>query len=150
MDNNAGAAVVGPDYLFEYENVAETPACGMVFSSCTARVGRLARVGVERVYETFDWFEYDYAEDGRVIGEQYPDGREIEYDYESTEGRLVRRRFPELDGASAHNFTRWDYDTAANGQHSEAVTAIHHELSSGPSLFAWADEMLTDAAGRWE
>ena len=27
MDNNAGAAVVGPDYLFEYENEAETPAC---------------------------------------------------------------------------------------------------------------------------
>jgi hypothetical protein len=29
-----------------------------------------------------------------------------------------------------------------------ALVAIHHELTSGTSLFAWADELLTDAAGR--
>jgi hypothetical protein len=37
---------------------------------------------------------------------------------------------------------------AANGQHAEDVVAIHHETTSGTSLFAWADEILTDAAGR--
>ena len=36
----------------------------------------------------------------------------------------------------------------AKGQHAEDVVAIHHETTSGTSLFAWADEILTDAAGR--
>jgi len=68
MDNNAGASVVGPDYQFEYQDTSMSPACGMTFSSCTARLGRLARVGVEASYASFDWFEYDYDADRRIIG----------------------------------------------------------------------------------
>jgi hypothetical protein len=51
-------------------------------------------------------------------------GREVSYEHDETSGLLVRRRFPEHDGASVHDFTRWDHDSSANAQHTETVVAI--------------------------
>ncbi|MBX7195525.1 MAG: hypothetical protein K1X94_25945 [Sandaracinaceae bacterium] len=103
---------------------------------------------METSYGIYDWFEYAYDVEGRVLGERYPDGRETSYEYETATGRLAAQRFPAVGGASVQNFTRNWYDNVVNGQHAERVIQIAHEFTAGTTAFAWASGMVSDAEGR--
>jgi RHS repeat-associated protein len=133
--------MLGQDYLFAYDNGDGTIPC-LTTPGCTYRRGELARVSIEAFPGTFIFMYYDYADDGSIRAERYPDGREARHDY--TNGLLSRTYFPARTGDTVR------YERAAvNNDRYDAteVMRIVGERSSA-DLVTWAANIQRDSLGR--
>ncbi|MGE0789099.1 MAG: RHS repeat domain-containing protein [Sandaracinaceae bacterium] len=143
MDNDAAnSSLLGQDYQFDYDNDDSAVSCPTA-PGCTYRVGRLARVGIEFATGSFWSMYYDYDQEGNLLAERYPDGREVDYTYDSS-GRLTGVDVPAL----AADTLTYTYDGSSGDalDPTEIVQVDHYRSSS--FYMNWASNIQRDSLGR--
>lgn len=139
--DSTNPSLLGQDFRFEYDLGDAAIPCP-TYWGCVFRTGRLARVQIEYAPGLFWYMYYDYAADGQVASERYPDGREVRYQYDS-QGRMTRMYYP----TPTTDSVRFEYDAVTGDGHDPTEVSKIVGERSGSDYITWGRSFQRDAFG---